>query len=149
MSQTNSVKKVSTLSLSALLPETASQKTTVFSALASLSVRLLIPLLDRIIGLNKLRQLYDAEQLSGLDKQLFSQKLLQTLGVNIKGTETVLAKIPKTGACIVVCNHPYGMIEGVIIAQLLTKARADTKIMANVGLKIVKEIEDYFIFANP
>ncbi len=41
------------------------------------------------------------------------------------------------------------MIEGVIIAHLLTAFRSDTKIMANVGLKIFKEIKDFFIFANP
>ena len=61
----------------------------------------------------------------------------------------VLEKIPQRGRCIIVCNHPYGMIEGVIIAHLLTAFRSDTKIMANVGLKIFKEIKDFFIFANP
>ena len=58
-------------------------------------------------------------------------------------------KLPKIGPCIVVCNHPYGMVEGVVIAELLTEFRSDTKVMANVGLKVFKEINDYFIFANP
>ena len=41
------------------------------------------------------------------------------------------------------------MIEGIIIANLLTAYRSDTKVMANVGLQIFKEIKSYFIFVNP
>ncbi|AAZ26735.1 lysophospholipid acyltransferase family protein [Colwellia psychrerythraea] len=107
------------------------------------------PLLDRLLGINKLRTIYESSELSGLDKQEFSKKLLDELGVQVSGAEGVLEKIPQRGRCIIVCNHPYGMIEGVIIAHLLTAFRSDTKIMANVGLKIFKEIKDFFIFANP
>ena len=112
-------------------------------------LKLIGPLLDRLLGIRKLRKIYESSELPGLDKQEFSEKLLKLLGVQISGGEDVIAKIPETGRCIVVCNHPYGMIEGVIIAHLLTSFRADTKIMANVGLQMFKEIKDYFIFANP
>ena len=107
------------------------------------------PLLDRLLGIRRLRKIYQSCELSGLEKQTFSMKLLEALGVQVSGAEGIVTKIPDTGRCIVVCNHPYGMIEGVIIAHVLTGYRSDTKIMANVGLKIFKEIKDYFIFANP
>jgi putative hemolysin len=112
-------------------------------------VKFLGPLIDRIVGLHHLQRLYRQHHFSGLDKQSFSTKLLQVLGVKILGRDNILDKIPESGRYIVVCNHPYGMIEGVIIANLLAEKRADTKIMANVGLQIFKEIKDYFIFANP
>jgi putative hemolysin len=112
-------------------------------------LKLFGPLLDRLLGINKLRTLYESSDLPGLDKQEFSKKLLNTLGVHVVGADKILTKIPQHGRCIVVCNHPYGMIEGVIIAHLLTTFRSDTKIMANVGLKMFKEIKDFFIFANP
>jgi putative hemolysin len=107
------------------------------------------PFLDKLLGINKLRNVYESCQLSGLDKQQFSQKLLDGLGVQVSGVNGVLEKVPQSGRCVVVCNHPYGMIEGVIIAHLLTEFRSDTQVMANVGLQIFKEIKDYFIFANP
>lgn len=107
------------------------------------------PILDRLLGIKKLNNLYEEQQLSGLDKQVFSGKLLDALGVSVLSADKILNKIPKTGKCIVVCNHPYGMVEGVIIANLLTNYRHDTKVMANIGLKVFKEISDYFIFANP
>lgn len=112
-------------------------------------IKLFGPFLDRIIGLDKLQKLYRQHQFSGLDKQTFSTKLLKVLGVEIHGGEHLCNKIPLSGRFILVCNHPYGMIEGLIIANLLFNKRKDTKIMANVGLKVFKEIKEYFIFANP
>lgn len=107
------------------------------------------PMFDRLLGINKLQKIYLNSELSGLDKQTFSKKLIDILGIQVSGMDDILAKIPQQGRCIVVCNHPYGMIEGVIIAHLLSSHRSDTKIMANVGLQMFKEIKDYFIFANP
>lgn len=107
------------------------------------------PLLDRLVGLRKMRKLYTDKGLAGLDKQAFSQKLMEQLGVSVVGGAEILEKIPEQGRFIVVCNHPYGMIEGVILAHLLTQKRKDTKVMANIGLSVFQEIKDYFIFANP
>jgi putative hemolysin len=132
-------KPLSDLRIAAVLPNTLLGKI----------LKPVAPLLDKLLGIDKLQSLYLQNNLSGLEKQTFSEKLLALLGVRILGAEGVLAKIPQTGRCIVVCNHPYGMIEGVIIAKLLTAYRTDTKIMANLGLRIFKEINDYFIFANP
>jgi putative hemolysin len=131
--------KTSNISLSAFPTNTFTGK--IINSLA--------PFLDRILGINKLKAIYFKEQLSGLEKQAFYKKLLSGLGVKVLANEKVLEKIPKTGKCIVVCNHPYGLVEGVIIAQLLNAYRSDTKVMANVALKAIKEINDCFIFANP
>ena len=132
-------KLLSTISLAAFASEKPSGKILSFIA----------PILDRVLGIKKLNNLYEKQDFSGLEKQAFSEKLLVALGVSIISAEKVVNKIPKTGKCIVVCNHPYGMVEGVIIANLLTSYRSDTKVMANVALKVFKEINDYFIFANP
>ena len=112
-------------------------------------INALAPVLDRILGINKLNAIYFKKKLLGLDKQAFCQKLLKGLGVKVLDGDKVVEKIPKSGKCIVVCNHPYGFVEGVIIAQLLSAYRSDTKIMANIALKTIKEVNDYFIFANP
>jgi len=112
-------------------------------------IHIFAPILDRLLGINKLKSIYLKQKLSGLNKQEFCQRLLTGLGVTVLDGEKLTAKIPKTGRCIVVCNHPYGMVEGIIIAQLLNAYRSDTKVMANIALKTFKEINDYFIFANP
>lgn len=133
------IKLLSTISLTAFASKKPSGK--ILSYIA--------PILDRLLGIKKLSNLYEEQDFSGLEKQEFSEKLLVALGVSITSADKVVKNIPKTGKCVVVCNHPYGMVEGVIIANLLTNYRSDTKVMANVALKVFKEINDYFIFANP
>jgi len=54
-------------------------------------LKLISPLLDRLLGIKKLRDVYESSELSGLDKQDFSEKLLQLLGVQISGGEEVLS----------------------------------------------------------
>ncbi|MBL4900021.1 MAG: hemolysin, partial [Colwellia sp.] len=134
-----SVKPLSHISLAAFSPNTTLGKMLNFFA----------PVLDSLLGIKKLNRLYLEQKFSGLNKQDFSEKLLASLGVSILSVGKMVKKIPKTGKCIVVCNHPYGMVEGVIIAKILTDYRSDTKVMANIALKVFKEINDYFIFANP
>ena len=132
-------KPLSHISLAAFAPKTTSGKILNFFA----------PILDRLLGIKKLNNLYREQQFSGLGKQDFSEQLLAALEVSILSTDKILKKIPKTCKFIVVCNHPYGMVEGVIIANILTNYRSDTKVMANIALQVFTEINDYFIFANP
>lgn len=106
-------------------------------------------LIDRIVGMKKLREIYQRLGLSGLDPDTFCNRLIVGLGVCVEGKQDVLKHIPEEGPLIIVCNHPYGMVEGVIMANLIASKRKDTKVLANVGLKVFKELSDYFIFANP
>ncbi len=46
-----------------------------------------------------------------------------------------LQKFPKTGACIVYCNHPFGGIDGLILYKILSALRSDIKIMASYTLR--------------
>ena len=72
--------------------------------------------IDKIVGLEKLRNFYFKNGLAGLSKQGLSKKLLSSLGVELEGVDEFLNKVPDSGACVLVCNHPYGMVEGVILA---------------------------------
>ena len=40
-------------------------------------------------------------------------------------------RIPTKDPAIVVANHPFGAIEGIILADILRSRRPDVKIMAN------------------
>lgn len=60
-----------------------------------------------------------------------------------------LARVPRQGACMVVANHPFGGIEGLVLLHMLRSVRPDTKIMANYLLQRIPEMKDYAIFVNP
>lgn len=111
--------------------------------------KLLFKLLDRVLAINKLDGLYRAHNLHGLDKTTFAKSLLDGLNIQLQGLEELQAKIPKTGPIVIASNHPFGGIEGVFLAWAIEQVRPDIKVMANQGLKIFPELEDYFIFTNP
>lgn len=111
--------------------------------------KLVCKLLDRILAINKLDGLYREHNLHGLDKTTFAESLLKGLNIQLQGLQALQAKIPKTGPLVIASNHPFGGIEGVFLAWAIEQVRPDIKVMANTGLKIFPELEDYFIFTNP
>ena len=60
-----------------------------------------------------------------------------------------LARIPEKGKIVLVANHPFGGIEGIIMGAILQRVRPDVKIMANYLLSAIPEMRDLFIFVDP
>lgn len=111
--------------------------------------KLLIKLLDRVLAINKLDDLYKENKLHGLHKTSFAKRLLDGMNIQLQGLDELQRKIPKKGPLVIASNHPFGGIEGVFLAWAIEQVRPDIKVMANQGLKIFPELEDYFIFTNP
>ncbi len=104
---------------------------------------------DRLLGIKKMDMLYRQHEMQGLSKEDFSDRLIEILELDIQGAKELQSKIPRTGPVVIASNHPFGGIEGVILARLIGEVRPDLKVLANKGLGIFKEISDYFIFTNP
>jgi putative hemolysin len=50
---------------------------------------------------------------------------------------------------VVVANHPFGAIEGMILAHVLFQGRADVKVLANYLLAQVPHAQEFCIFVDP
>ena len=111
--------------------------------------RILLKFLDKLLGIAKMNRLYLQHDMQGLSKEAFADRLIELLEINVEGEQALLERIPKTGPVMIASNHPFGGIEGVILARAISKVRPDLKVLANQGLRIFKELEPYFIFTNP
>lgn len=80
---------------------------------------------------------------------VFLNRVLNELNVTYDIDRSDLEKIPSTGPAIVVANHPFGAIEGVILASILTSIRPDVKLMANYILGRIPEMRPFIIEVNP
>ncbi|MBI5581607.1 MAG: lysophospholipid acyltransferase family protein [Deltaproteobacteria bacterium] len=60
-----------------------------------------------------------------------------------------LENIPRKGPVVVVGNHPFGGIEGIIMADTLLTRRPDVKIMANYHLNRIPQLRDLTIPVDP
>lgn len=105
--------------------------------------------LDHLLGISQLNRLYERSAMKGLTKEAFAARFVEIFELEINSPLDLSMRIPQHGAAIVVANHPYGGIEGVILASLLSSSRSDVKILANQALKIIPELADFFIFTNP
>lgn len=105
-------------------------------------------LLDRISGLATIDRLYQRLPPSS-DDQDFLQQVLDLFAVEVEVSARDLAHIPRQGPAVVVANHPFGAIEGVIMARLLRTLREDVRIMANGLLGRFEEIAHLFIAVDP
>jgi putative hemolysin len=58
-------------------------------------------------------------------------------------------KIPASGPLIVVANHPFGGIDGLILTSILSKVRRDIPILANHYLGLVPELKPILFSVDP
>ena len=105
-------------------------------------------LAGRVLGFNKLQQLYDQAAIASEPRQ-FIANALNALGVTTSIKPECLAKIPQKGPVVVVANHPFGALEGLVLAYHLLGVRDDIKIMANYLLGRIPQLRDLFVFVDP
>ncbi|MDD2236960.1 MAG: GNAT family N-acetyltransferase [Kiritimatiellae bacterium] len=118
------------------------------STLRGRASALLCSFAERTFQLDRLNRLYDDIGRLPADTP-YCDRILRAMNVRCQVPENDLANIPRTGPVVVVANHPFGGIEGVILASLLRAVRPDAKIMANHLLARAPELSDFFIFVDP
>lgn len=99
------------------------------------------------LGLGKINRLFDgAADYQGRE---FADHLLENMNITIDVSADQLENIPKEGGFVVVSNHPFGGIEGVMLLSAIAKVRPDFKIMANFILSHIPNLKDCFFAVNP
>ena len=104
-------------------------------------------LAEKFIPLDKVRDLYHRVRQSPEGFGL--QNLLAEMQVKLRVDAADTARIPASGPVVVVANHPFGMLDGVVLAVLLTRVRPDVKVMTNFLLQDVPELARHCIFVDP
>ena len=104
--------------------------------------------LQHVLLFDQLNALYH-QTLHLQDSRNFHEKLLEALHIRYRVSPEDLARIPPEGPVVVTSNHPFGAIEGIILASILRSVRPDVKLMANSLLGSIPELQDLFILVNP
>jgi putative hemolysin len=77
--------------------------------------------------------------------QPFWRQALDVMGIDLFTPPEQIAQIPKTGPLVVVANHPHGLVDGMVLADLIGRVRTDYKILARSLLTGVGEIDDFML----
>lgn len=100
-----------------------------------------------IMGFKKINRLYSPS--AELHNKEFVQDMLRRYNIKCDINENDYSSIPKEGGFIVVSNHPFGAIEGLILYDAITNIRPDFKVMANFILSRIPNLNDVFFSVNP
>jgi hypothetical protein len=107
----------------------------------------LVEIVQQVTRLKAINKLY--AQVSDKRGEEFVDGLFDQLKVTTQFKKEQLDLIPKEGPLVVVCNHPFGALDGLMALKILLQVRSDIKVMANFILSEVKPISDYFLSVNP
>ncbi len=107
------------------------------------------PAIERALAFHRLNHVYDVASRDDGDDRHFVEKALSALHVHVDVREDELDRIPRSGPLVVVANHPFGAIDGMILMAILHRARPDAKVMANFLLARIPELRDMLIQVDP
>ena len=103
------------------------------------SGRTVVRLLENTTGrlrLIKRAKGYEDEVAQGRD---FWQVMVDLYGLSLDIVGGALSNIPSEGPVILIANHPYGILDGLMMGHILSQARSDFRILAN---SVFRKAED-------
>jgi putative hemolysin len=92
--------------------------------------------IERALGVTEAARLYEVAQ--ERDDALFGDRALGALGISAEVCGD-LADLPATGPLLVVANHPFGAVDGLLLSSIVGRRRGDVRCLANRVLERVPE----------
>lgn len=92
-----------------------------------------------------LRMVRRFERMGPVEGQAFWSQALGIMGIDLLTPPEQIARIPAKGPVVIVANHPHGLVDGMVLAELIGRVRTDYKILTRSLLTGVKEVEQFTI----
>lgn len=111
------------------------------SAARSPGGRALIRVLENATGRIRLirrAQGYEREVASGRD---FWEVMVERYGLSLELSAGSLDSIPRSGPLILVANHPFGILDGLMLGHILSRTRGDFRILAHRVFRKAPDLE--------
>jgi putative hemolysin len=105
----------------------------------------LIRLIEKATGQPKLKRMYVHNQRFPWPGETFFEAAVRSLELDVRYDARALAAVPKTGPVVFVANHPYGVLDGIVMAWLVSKVRSDFAVLTHIVLTRAPEAAGFIL----
>jgi putative hemolysin len=108
----------------------------------------MIRLVERLSGRQRIVRAYEEARRSLRPGDDIWALAVRSLGITVRYSEGRLAAVPRRGPLVVVANHPFGVVDGLVVCHLIASVRTDFKVVAMSTLCRVPEVRDHVLPIN-
>jgi putative hemolysin len=113
------------------MPGTSPSELTYATSAASRAGRAVIRTIEAASGRSTLMRRAEGFEQEVARGRSFWQVMPERFGLSLEVTRGALETIPRQGPLILIANHPYGILDGLMMGHILDALRGDFRILAN------------------
>src|SRR5438552_15284064 len=87
------------------------------------------PVLEWVLALREYRKIY--QSLRAENGEPFDVRALRALDVKRQVSLADISRLPTSGPLIVAANHPHGLLDGLVLIDVLRRARPDVRVLTH------------------
>lgn len=110
-------------------------------------LKFILNFLSRVFCFDSMNRAY--EEVEHFNGNEMTKNYLQIHNITYTSDSNQIEYIPKTGGIIIVSNHPTGILDGVVLIDLISRIRPDVKFLGNFLLSRMTPLKPYLIDVNP
>lgn len=107
--------------------------------------RNLVNLIEVATGRDQLNDIYKRLREAPFEVPAFFTRAIELGGLNLQYNQFDEQLIPKTGPLVFIANHPFGIVDGLILCELAARIRGDFRILLNNRLCKDENLNQFFL----
>ena len=108
-------------------------------------VRHFVSSIEILLGRNKIEAVYNNLKVEQFNLTKFFSSALEETKITAKYDLDKLHAIPKTGPLMFVANHPFGVVDGIVLCDMALRVRGDLRIMLHSLLCQDSQLAQFFL----
>ena len=108
-------------------------------------VRHFVSSIEILLGRNKIEAVYNNLKDEQFNLTTFFSSALKETKITAKYDLEKLQAVPKTGPLMFVANHPFGVVDGIVLCDMALRVRSDLRIMLHSLLCQDSQLAQFFL----